>query len=236
MKEEHLPMDEEHARRRRAVFVGLSPFLDEERVVAALWLWEKEFAMGPALALHGFVSRICEQAGLLARRQEVYRSLIHAMTRDAEELDQDPAQTMEAFRQRSMVQGFEKASYSPAAAEASSVAEARVFTVVMESFLGSANEARPGAVLQVSHYIVAKLADLQLPQEAFDQLRDWLMRHRAQLDISMSIRDRRAVLHLAYVAACEYLGPVAADQLLSRAIKAAEALPEGRRFPPRQLL
>lgn len=52
----------------------------------------------------------------------------------------------------------------------------------------------------------------------------------------MASSEYPAVAHLLYVATCEALGPVAADRLLSRAVRQAEALPEAASFPPQRLL
>jgi hypothetical protein len=43
-------------------------------------------------------------------------------------------------------------------------------------------------------------------------------------------------VNLLYVALCEALGPVAADQVLTRAVKRAEQGPAARLFSPRKLM
>ncbi len=43
-------------------------------------------------------------------------------------------------------------------------------------------------------------------------------------------------MHLLYVALCEALGPVEADQVLTRAVRIAEQGPAARQFSPRRLI
>jgi hypothetical protein len=48
--------------------------------------------------------------------------------------------------------------------------------------------------------------------------------------------DLRAIVHILYLSACDALGPVAADQLLSQAIQRAQSLPAAVEFSPDTLL
>ena len=45
-----------------------------------------------------------------------------------------------------------------------------------------------------------------------------------------------ALLNFAYVHAATAVGPVLADRILSAAISAVDAMPEGTLYPPRKLL
>jgi|GEM_PF-5806755 len=87
----------ERARRRRAVYGGLRPFLTEAQVLEALLLWETRFAGGPVYALHGFVSTVCTMAALDARHGEIYRSLMRALTMDEDQLPPDPGVALERY-------------------------------------------------------------------------------------------------------------------------------------------
>ena len=53
---------------------------------------------------------------------------------------------------------------------------------------------------------------------------------------SLDVERYSVLTHLLYVAACEALGPVAADRLMSQAVRSAETLPEAATFPPQRLL
>jgi hypothetical protein len=51
-----------------------------------------------------------------------------------------------------------------------------------------------------------------------------------------STADLAKAVHLLYVAMCEALGPVEADQILTRAVRSAEQHPAARQFSPRRLI
>lgn len=46
----------------------------------------------------------------------------------------------------------------------------------------------------------------------------------------------QALVHLLYLGACEYFGPVKTDEMLAAAVAEAEQLPEATLFSPRTLL
>ncbi|MFM2341490.1 MAG: hypothetical protein RLZZ592_1143 [Pseudomonadota bacterium] len=54
--------------------------------------------------------------------------------------------------------------------------------------------------------------------------------------LDLAVNELSQVVHLLYMALCEALGPVDADQVLTRAVKAAEQGPQARQFSPRRLI
>lgn len=74
----------------------------------------------------------------------------------------------------------------------------------------------------------AALASLALSVDSGQRRRAWRL--------TRSTADLSALLTGLYVSLCEALGPVAADQVLGRAVRAAEQRPAAREYPPRGLL
>ena len=56
------------------------------------------------------------------------------------------------------------------------------------------------------------------------------------LEVGLTEGDMRVLLHAIYVKACDVVGPVKSDMLLSRAMFKAESLPMSKLFDVRRLL
>jgi hypothetical protein len=97
---------------------------------------------------------------------------------------------------------------------------------------------KPGATQELTEVLQDVLEDADVPNNIRSSLEAWT---RADFATSAWHGDYppallRRALNTFYVALCEVLGPVATDRALSRAIAAAEQLPESTAFMPKQLL
>jgi hypothetical protein len=114
--------------------------------------------------------------------------------------------------------------------------ETRVFAALLGAFLRLLAAQRGPAEAEVRAYLMEKLERFGLSGAGQRAMAEWLAGHRSEPDVAVGREAMRQMVNLGYVLACEYLGPVAADRLLSAAVKEAERLPEARAFPPRGLL
>ncbi|MOA59688.1 hypothetical protein D3C78_1843690 [compost metagenome] len=75
---------------------------------------------------------------------------------------------------------------------------------------------------------------MQLGGELRLRLRDWLEKGGSHGLAGLDLEHLRVLLNLLYIGLCEYLGPVLADQVLTRAVQKVELmhLP----LPPQKLL
>lgn len=227
----------EHVRRRRAVYTGLKPYLGEAQLLDALRLWSVRYADGPVYLLHGFVSTVCEQAGLEARHGEVYRSLMRALTADEAQLLPDPGEPVApaAATQVSRTQGpGPGARRSTAAGELTAAGE--VFVAVAGALLEALEARDAERALRVRVDVMDRLGELHLPPREAQAVSRWLMQQASGLAVDATPATWRELLHRLYVRACELFGPVATDRLLGEAVTRAERLPAAQAFPPRNLL
>lgn len=222
------------ATRRRAVFTGLIPHLQGEDLYTALWLWQDKYSKGPAMALHRFINEVAGMVTYHVQRGDLHRSLVVAMNNDALELAPDPYPDMIAYRERhlapaelSTIVAEEDGALTPATVILECVLQA-VFHQLDEEFASAAEKLR--------RYLSQHLASIGLELGAFSELSQWLSGLRTHLSRVYSETHMRALVHVVYVGAGQYLGPIYIDTLLAHAIEEAERLPEAAVFAPRRLL
>lgn len=221
----------EDARKRSALYVGLKPFLEEEQILEGLLLWEREFADGPVFALQGYITKLIQLTGLDTSRAEVHRSLVRALSLEMMHLPPDPRPRMEALARN---RGLD------VDAAPTGVSEIADWTVVFKhlhrEFLERIARRDTVAVHKIRRDLVEALPKLEIAAACRQAVAQWLTDRQAELDARLGKREMHGILHATYVLACQYLGPVESDRLLSAAVQAVEALPEARRLPPRELL
>lgn len=225
--------NEEAIRRRRAVYTGLRPFMEEEQLMASLLIWEARFADGPVYALHGFVSEICQQAGLKSRHGEIYRSLMRALTVDETQLHPDPTARLETY-----AKGRAPAD-APSSAEPAPVGDCAhtvVFAAMGDALLGALEESDAERAFKVRVEVMDRLNEMRLPPRQVQAVNRWLMQQSRDLPCDLDVTVLQELLHRVYVRSCELFGPVRVDQALAEATRRAQALPAAQQFEPRQLL
>lgn len=221
----------EDARKRSALYVGLKPFLPEEQVLASLLVWEREFADGPVFALQGYLTKIFQLTGLEASRAEVHRSLVRALSLEMIQLPPDPRPRMEAYAK---TQGVDQ---NPVVAAVAVNGEwTAVFKRLYREFSERIAKRDPVATHKIRRDLIESLSRLDIAAQYRQSISFWLADRQVDLDAKLSKREMHSLLHATYVLACQYLGPVESDRLLSAAVKAVEGTPEARHCSPRELL
>ena len=184
--------------RRRAIYTGLQPFLDETKLLKAVTHWENRYADQPSLALQRYVVDICQDAGLKEKRSTILRSLIHAMGQDSSELLADP-------------RGTEQAEATQLEAVSASTAYAELMLAMMSQIDGSLQH-------KLRIELFAALRQRQLPLTILEALQNWL---GAQQPLKLGNAPPallQKLLNQYYVLLCENLGPVRADKILARGV------------------
>lgn len=220
------------ARRRQAIYLGLIANLQESQAQAGLRLWDAGYGQTRPTAIIDFVSELATQLGLPPKqRHEVRMGLYQALLKYDAGREPPPAA---AVTERSdealgpLAQTLSPTLGPPAYA---------VFNKVATEILNTVREDGSIAVHDFVASLEAQGAGSGLRSEELQPVLLWA---RGAGSLSGLIHSREEVLgravHALYVAACEALGPVAADRMLAQAVAAAEALPEARRFPARRFL
>ncbi|MCY1287869.1 hypothetical protein D9M68_267660 [compost metagenome] len=199
--------------RRRAIYTGLAGHFSEDEVLPLLSLWEAKYADKPSFALNQFLAEVAERTGRKLERAKLYRELVGALTASPAQLLPDPAPRLQAWRQG----GGRNPAKAPGEAGQAQQTFAALAGVLFEQ-LGTAQ------TLNLRRFAAGNLTGMQVSAEVRLRLRSWLEQGAGPGLDSLGLEELRRLLNLLYIGLCEYLGPVAADQALDRAVKQANSL------------
>lgn len=191
--------------RRRAIYTGLKPYLEEDALVDALLHWENHFATAPRFTLQKFVSELCSQDGTLrSRRADILLSLVQAMNLPASSLLPDPLQHRVSNSQHSDVNDNHHG-------EAFSQLLLALFEVLPNDTL-----------YHMRLDLLASLDPRKMPKSLLVTLQRWLGNKDTLQPVSCDPLLLSAVINRCYVVLCERVGPVSADRLLASAVDMAQ--------------
>lgn len=191
-------MSTDLSQRRRAIYTGLKPFMDDDSVIDAVMHWEQNFANAPRFTLQKFVSELCRDGDLRTRRADILLSLVQAMNMPSQSLLPDPVQN------------------SPEQQTADSADAFMVLTNALFNALD--NDQR----YQLRLDMLASLDGMGLPAHVLHAMNRWLNDNQALDSLHAPVPVLRSLVNRFYVLLCERLGPVAADRVLSRAVSEAQ--------------
>ncbi len=246
-------------RRRRAACAVLEPVLSEDALLDALWHQHDHMRSDAVSDIIRFIDQVAERHLLDApTRKRLYDGYFKAMQRPEDELPMDPWPLMQTARAPQKVSAPPPSPIPPPRA----AIPAPVPAGVQPSPTGRA-PAPPdlppasivfgllwGTVLNTVHTLHQRdFADLCVAVQ--DELKsarvpagvmavmaagwtgDPLQQQWTPAAKETELAD---MVHRLYVALCETLGPVAADQVLTHAVRTVERKPEASGFSPRKLL
>ncbi|PXW94167.1 hypothetical protein C7444_11561 [Sphaerotilus hippei] len=247
--------------RRRAACLVLSPLLDEEALLAALWL-QHETMRGDAVSdIIGYIDDVAGRNLLDAvSRKRLYESYYKALKLPEQDLPMDPWPAMQASRTVAappVVPAPPAAPPAPVSAPPAPVAatespepsrarapdptdapdEVVVFSALWRALLDEVQQDRPRDFSDLRRAALEALERARLRRDLRDALLDaWRQPMNHGWLIPGDEAELSEAVNLLYVALCETLGPVEADQMLTRAVRVAGQHPQARRFPPRRLI
>ncbi len=199
---------------RRAIFTGMRPFLKDADLKIALEIWQEKYVDKPKTAYTQFIAESCGTKELKGKRSAILNSIFNALTLPEKELLPDP------FNQQTN-------QFDIAFIQQENHIEANlVFVEFMQtllSHLGGENESK------VRGYLVEHSeGKFNLNVQQMLALKMWLNNAKESFEISFSADDKRELINLAYIAMCQYIGPVKSDQVLSMSIKQTESFAKGK--------
>lgn len=199
--------------RRRAVYTGLRPFFNDIELSKVLELWERDFSQKPMFALNVFVARCCTTPELKEKRGELLRAVISAMDLPLSQLLPDPVKSLKSEAELK------------AEAEHQLDHPTHVFVKLLTAMLNKYDLATQGGI---RNFVLENLDKLKSEPRSISRMRDWLSGQSTRLAANYTIEVLQKLVNMAYVATCEYVGPVKADQLLAQALREVE--PEAKKY------
>lgn len=223
-------------RRRKALHLGLAGALDESQSQIALRLWDQSFALQKPGAIIEFVAQLSSQLGLAPKlRHEMRMGIYQALLKyDA---GREPIPEINGAKPAHTAIQITAPLPATPLARVSGAPQYVVFCALLQNLMDGLRIVEAVA----KHDLIQSLQKLN-GRSGLDFGRHHALTQWAKEDAPLGAfaAEPEEVLaqavHTLYIAFCEAVGPVATDQLLARAVRAAEALPEAARFPPRRLL
>lgn len=244
--------------RRRAVYGALTTQFPDRptAVTAGFRLFEREFAGQPHFVVTRFVSRCAEVVGLAdAERIALTRRTFELLAQPYESLARFPDELLAAAA--TPAAPAPRAPGAPAATPAAAPAggtdasrplgfptagplpaHATVTGAVARSLLAPVRAQARSQPAMIREIVGDAMDHARLPEATREPCLVWCLNGAAD-DAVLSGLDTaqlRRWVHVLYLAACDALGPVAADRLLAQAIARAGSLPAAVEFAPDQLL
>ena len=190
---------------RRAIYTVLRRWLSEEKLLQALHIFEQGHRNRPSIAIHGYLSEIAHLLGDEVDTKLVRRNLMTVLVcgPDDIELAPDPlplirrAQTNGAFGEQ---QTGEQ-------------------NLVLHQLISDLLRCMPATQRKVFHVTLAKQLKRKFVNGSQHQLTQYFVSNQPRFLASLSEKELREFLSLVYVASCEVLGPVQADQHFGNAIQ-----------------
>jgi hypothetical protein len=192
--------------RRRAIYTGLRPFLDDNALLNAIKIWQADFSQKPKFALSVFVSRCCTTPQLKQQRAKILGSIFMAMDAPQSELLPDPLEHLKPV-DKSLILGFENDH------------KTKVFITLLQQIFMHFNALEEKKIRQ---FLIDNLAKIDADNRHVVHMQEWLLEKAATLDANYDTGDMQKLIHFAYVAMCELFGPVKADQYLAQAVEDTE--------------
>jgi len=193
--------------RRRAIYTGMRPYFDDHELYNAVVMWQNDYTEKPKFALSVFVARCCTRPELKDQRAKILASIFNAMELPEAQLLPDP------------LSEFKTNGKLIPTAEHAQDAKTAVFEVLLTQLLLKFNEADEASIRS---FLTGNLAQFQTDERRLMHLREWLAGRVAELGANYDAPILQKLINLMYVAMCEYVGPVKADQYLAAAIKETE--------------
>ncbi|HEY0563390.1 MAG TPA: hypothetical protein VGD04_08680 [Methylophilus sp.] len=199
--------------RRRAIYTGMRPYFDEPTLLEIMTLWQAKYSDKPKFAFTEFLSETCKARDVRSQRAQILSSIFKALDLPEKDLLPDP---------------FDRLSQFDSADEMSDTAVAlsecdQTTLMFMRFFDALMTRLSPPQQASVRRYLLTHIKPLTLDERRLTYLRDWLDQRAETLRVQFAIPEMRMLVNLAYIAMCELLGPVKADQLLALTIKELEA-------------
>lgn len=199
------------------IYETLKQFLHESKASEASDHWRKHYAKGPVLALQRYVSDIYRDYQPSVERGVIYRALVNQLSTNST-VTEKKVTVISGLNQR-----HETTDYN------------QVFCGLIGYLYRLLNTVAPEDVKSFIHHMAQSIHSINVSQETKIALQHWLVNIESPLDIALSLKAMRSVVHVAYLALCQLRGPIEADRMLMQAVVSVKS-----QFPnnldPKELL
>lgn len=219
-----------------AVRGALEAFLEPRQLDQAMHIWHAKYADKPTFALQGFVRECSSTFSLEKWRNAMYINLVQHLSTvhlhlQSSPIASPPPTTIDTAPPQEKITNQPQRPERP---DPVATYALPVCKMVIEQLCGLAGSAAAGEIRGV---LQTNLDMLHLSTTSRIVLDNWLSGKAIDTELlEMTVPSMQRLVNCAYVALCEYFGPVKADKILAGAVRQVSQTPSGRRFHPRNLL
>jgi hypothetical protein len=206
--------------RRRAIYTGLRPYFDDQELLSLIKVWEDDFSQKPKFALSVFVSRCCNTPQLKQDRAKILGAIFMALDAPTSELLPDPFEDLKSSDNTSNL-AFENDG------------KTTVFMTLLQQIFMNFDEQEEK---QIRRFLIDNLDKIDTDNRRIMHMQQWLFEKSMNLAANFKIEDMQKLVHFTYVAMCEVVGPIKADQYLAQAVKETESFAQKNNFRLHDLL
>jgi hypothetical protein len=211
--------------KRRAIYTVLSEVISEQNLLDVMWHWQNIYSEKSQFEINHFLTDCKNIPEIASSRSWLYRKIIVLLVSEKNELLEDPWPLMLAYKKNidelNNISSVSDENWS------------EIFTTVIHELFSKLHS---DTQRSVSRYIIQNLSQLKLPQSLANSFHVWTDK-KSIIDTHEADRAQlKKLLNLAYIAICEFVGPIQADQFLSNAIKEAHVIHSHSKLDARLLL
>ena len=211
--------------KRRAIYTVLSEVISEQDLLDVMWHWQNIYSEKSQFELNHFLTDCKNIPEIASSRSLLYRKIIVLLVSENNELLEDPWPLMLAYKQ-------DRDEFNNITSETTEN-WSEIFTTVMHELFSKLRSDTQRSVLR---YVIQNSSKLELPQSLVYSFHVWTDK-QGIIDTHETDRAQlKKLLNLAYIAICEFVGPIQADQFLSNAIKEAHVIHSHSKLDARLLL
>jgi hypothetical protein len=191
------------SQKRKAVEEALMPFINGKTLANALILWDEKYAHQPTFALQHFLRELCNDLEIAHMRSRMLQALVSTFS------------SMQDDRHHRTAEHPPIKHNTVHTAKTSSSPILLMFMALVEQLIDT-----PGgdASTRIRLYVLENLTKISLPTHERWAFHGWLNQMAPLTGTTPNINTMQQVINLAYVALCEYLGPIKADQILQSTV------------------
>jgi hypothetical protein len=169
-----------------------------------------------------FIARCCDTPELKDERAKILKSIFIALELAPDELLSDPFVELKSVS-KALAAG--STSDSPQ--------QTVMFVALLNQLFSKFNKADEK---QIRYIVLELLAEVKTDRMRMMYIREWFAKNTQILEGQFELEVLQKLVNICYMAMCQQLGPVKADQYLAQAIKETEPLASDAGFKLHDLL
>lgn len=193
------------SQKRKAVEEALMPFIHGKTLANALILWDEKYAHKPTFALQHYLRELCSDLEIAHMRSRMLQALVSAFS------------SLQDNRQSHTPTAYSPRTITPAP-QANKTTSSPILVMFMELVEQLIDAPGGDASTRIRLYVLENLEKIPLLTQERWAFQSWLNEMAPLTGTTPNINTMQQVINLAYVALCEYLGPIKADQILQNTV------------------